>query len=565
MKSLILYLLSALTAIAAPGEIIIQQEQATTGGTPKYRELRLTPINGRVFGWNGTALTNVDLSGYALTSSLGTLATQNGTFSGSSSGTNTGDETAATIKSKLGIVTLSGSNTGDQDLSGYATTAALGSGLAEKQNSITFGSGVLNALGINVGTSGSPVLNGGALGTPLSGNLANCTLPTISLTGDATGSGTSSIGVTVSKLNGTTLSSLATGLLKNTTATGVPSIAVAGTDYVVPSGSITGSAASLSLSGGGTVTGSSGAISLTASGTNQNINLVPSGTGWVATKMRPTFAGAAYEWGAGQFGIVALASGGASISNVFAGQFLTAASTGGNSQTAQFDGSNGLLLNNTNSIKWSNNSVAGTGSNDVGLFRNAAGVLEINSGTSGTLRDITLRNISASGTLSVTGASTFAAGAAATPSINFSGFTTTGFYCSSAFGLNLAMNGVDYYRFSGSNLLTRNDFGLCFSSTSAPSGTADSAIFRKSAGIIRISTSATPNSSGSLECTNGTFLGAVTTTGTTTATGGMILPTATTPASATATGTTGTICWDSSFIYVCTAPNTWKRVAISTW
>jgi len=33
-------------------------------------------------------------------------------------GTNTGDETTSTIKTKLGITTLSGSNTGDQDLSG---------------------------------------------------------------------------------------------------------------------------------------------------------------------------------------------------------------------------------------------------------------------------------------------------------------------------------------------------------------------------------------------------------------------------------------------------------------
>ena len=37
------------------------------------------------------------------------------------SGTNTGDETTETIKTKLGISILSGSNTGDQDLSGYAT------------------------------------------------------------------------------------------------------------------------------------------------------------------------------------------------------------------------------------------------------------------------------------------------------------------------------------------------------------------------------------------------------------------------------------------------------------
>jgi hypothetical protein len=38
-----------------------------------------------------------------------------------------------------------------------------------------------------------------------------------------------------------------------------------------------------------------------------------------------------------------------------------------------------------------------------------------------------------------------------------------------------------------------------------------------------------------------------------------------TPASATATGTTGTIVWDADYIYICTATNTWKRAAITTW
>ena len=42
------------------------------------------------------------------------------------------------------------------------------------------------------------------------------------------------------------------------------------------------------------------------------------------------------------------------------------------------------------------------------------------------------------------------------------------------------------------------------------------------------------------------------------------IPTAT-PASASATGTAGDLCWDSSYFYVCTASNTWKRVALSTW
>ena len=38
-----------------------------------------------------------------------------------------------------------------------------------------------------------------------------------------------------------------------------------------------------------------------------------------------------------------------------------------------------------------------------------------------------------------------------------------------------------------------------------------------------------------------------------------------TPASASATGVAGQICWDSNYIYVCTATNTWKRAALATW
>ena len=43
------------------------------------------------------------------------------------------------------------------------------------------------------------------------------------------------------------------------------------------------------------------------------------------------------------------------------------------------------------------------------------------------------------------------------------------------------------------------------------------------------------------------------------------LSTARTPASASATGNVGEICWDASYLYVCTATNTWKRSLISTW
>jgi hypothetical protein len=43
------------------------------------------------------------------------------------------------------------------------------------------------------------------------------------------------------------------------------------------------------------------------------------------------------------------------------------------------------------------------------------------------------------------------------------------------------------------------------------------------------------------------------------------IPVIRTPASALAPGTKGDICWDTSYIYVCVATDTWERVAIATW
>jgi hypothetical protein len=62
--------------------------------------------------------------------------------------------------------------------------------------------------------------------------------------------------------------------------------------------------------------------------------------------------------------------------------------------------------------------------------------------------------------------------------------------------------------------------------------------------------------------------------GTSTDTGGALfqvngdrfrIATAKTPASAADTGAQGEISWDADYIYVCTATDTWKRAALSTW
>tara|TARA_B100001123_G_scaffold446962_1_gene603014 strand:- start:1288 stop:1911 length:624 start_codon:yes stop_codon:yes gene_type:complete len=43
------------------------------------------------------------------------------------------------------------------------------------------------------------------------------------------------------------------------------------------------------------------------------------------------------------------------------------------------------------------------------------------------------------------------------------------------------------------------------------------------------------------------------------------LRTAKTPSSASDTGVQGQVCWDADYVYVCTATDTWKRAALSTW
>ena len=51
----------------------------------------------------------------------------------------------------------------------------VGGGAGVAPSTVTTGTGVVTALGVNVGTAGAFVVNGGALGTPSSGNLSSCT------------------------------------------------------------------------------------------------------------------------------------------------------------------------------------------------------------------------------------------------------------------------------------------------------------------------------------------------------------------------------------------------------
>lgn len=154
------------------------------------------------------------------------------------------------------------------DAKGRATAAANVT-ITPAVGSITgLGSGVGAALAVNIGSAGAPVLFNGALGTPLSGTLTNCTFPTLNqnTTGSAAkwttarnlagnsvdGSanvafankfivqGTADTGLSAAQF----LGALGTGIIKNTTTTGVLSIAIAA-DFPTLNQSTTGSAATL--------------------------------------------------------------------------------------------------------------------------------------------------------------------------------------------------------------------------------------------------------------------------------------------------------------------------------
>ncbi|MBS0328211.1 MAG: hypothetical protein JSR30_00030 [Proteobacteria bacterium] len=129
-----------------------------------------------------------------------------------------GDGTWATPAAG-GNVSNTGTPTSGQVATWTSATVIQGVGVTTLSDSMLglSGNGFVKRTGTNTYTNDTS--------TYLTGN------QTITLTGDATGSGATSISTTVGKINGVALSGLATGLLKNTTGTGAPSIAVAGTDY----------------------------------------------------------------------------------------------------------------------------------------------------------------------------------------------------------------------------------------------------------------------------------------------------------------------------------------------
>ena len=89
-----------------------------------------------------------------------------------------------------------------------ANSIMIGGGAGIAPSTVTTGTGVITALGVAVGSAGAFVVNGGALGTPSSGNLINCTFPTLNQ--NTTGTASNVTGTVTTAHGGTNLTATPT-------------------------------------------------------------------------------------------------------------------------------------------------------------------------------------------------------------------------------------------------------------------------------------------------------------------------------------------------------------------
>lgn len=237
---------------------------------------------------------------------------------------------------------------------------------------------------------------------------------TISITGDVTASGsTGALASTVVKLNGVTLSGLATGLLKNTTGTGVPSIGVAGTDFQAPGSYITSLTGDATASGPGAAAATVVKVNGVAYGTSPSTNTVPVVTG-ANTVTYQTVPNAALANSTVTIGSTSTALG--ATSGTIAGVTLTGpVINGATSASGNFDlsGSSGTFKSNTGANTFGGAVTvndATTPSITLPSGKTNTGFLLINGKTSGSVKiipvDATAQAVTVSIAAQTTGAAT---------------------------------------------------------------------------------------------------------------------------------------------------------------
>jgi hypothetical protein len=141
-----------------------------------------------------------------------------------------------------------------------ANALVVGGGSGVAPSTITTGTGVNTALGVNTGTAGAFVVNGGALGTPSSGTVTN-------LTGTASININGTVGATTATTGAFTTVS-ATGVITSTVATGTAPFTVSSTTPVT----------NLSIGGNATNITASSNTSLTSLANLATVGTIGTGT-----------------------------------------------------------------------------------------------------------------------------------------------------------------------------------------------------------------------------------------------------------------------------------------------
>ena len=195
-----------------------------------------TPAAGAVSYGTGTAFgfTAAGTSGQVLTSAgagtptwttptTGTVTSVGQTFTGGlisvtgSPVTGSGTLALTVAGTSGGVPYFSSASTWASSAALAANALVIGGGAGVAPATTTTGTGVVTALGTNVGTAGAFVVNGGALGTPSSGTVTNLT-------------GTASININGTVGATTPTTGVFTTVVANTSA-GVGAIAPAGTNF----------------------------------------------------------------------------------------------------------------------------------------------------------------------------------------------------------------------------------------------------------------------------------------------------------------------------------------------
>jgi hypothetical protein len=185
----------------------------TGGGTERFRigSSGQIGLSGTNYGTSGQVLTSQGSGSAPIWTSItpGTGTVTSVSFTGGivSVGTPTTTPAFTVAGTSGGIPYFSSASTWATSAALAANAIVVGGGAGVAPSTITTGTGVVTALGVNTGTAGAFVVNGGALGTPSSGTLTNCTFPTLNqnTTGSAatlTTARTLTIGATGKTFNG---------------------------------------------------------------------------------------------------------------------------------------------------------------------------------------------------------------------------------------------------------------------------------------------------------------------------------------------------------------------------